>query len=844
MKLSKNKIYALIAMLLMLSFVVTPLALPAAIAQTASSPIPTNAYVTVSPNPTGLNQQVTFEMWMPQLAPTAGGVFGSAYSGGSWTNYKLLITKPDGTQLTLGPFTSDPSAAAEAYYTPTVIGTYNVTFSFPGQHVVGPNFIGVPVDLYYGGSSFTTTFTVQQQPVSPSPQTPLPTSYWTRPINAQNQEWYQISGNWLGTGAGEFGTSTYDINGNFNPYTLVSDSPHIMWTKPIEFGGLIGGEFGNTTTSNYYNGKNYEPAFTPPVILNGVLYYNSPTPPREGFYAVDLSTGKTLWYQNNTATISNGQVENFISPNQEGGIPYLWSIQGTTWYMYDANTGNLILKIANATPAPTIGLGSTPGGVESNIVEGSNGELLFYVLDGTNNWLAMWNSTLCILSSPGSSDWSWRPQTGGTLNWENGIQWNVTTPSYPGQAINRINDGVILATTGNYFFRTGWQMEIGYSMTTGQQLWVQNRTLFAGAITYGLMGPVADGVYTEFHITTMQWYGYSIYTGEQLWGPSEAYTNPWGSIPSDDIFAQSAYGILYAQSVDGIHALNITTGQTLWTFYAANSGANFPGFSTYPFETNMLFTIADGKVIASTGGSHGNPEFRGANLYVIDAFTGKQLWSINGYFEQSLPVADGYLIGFNLYDNQLYAFGMGPSKTTVTAPDIGVTTATPITITGTVMDISAGSQQNAVAANFPNGLPCVSDASMSQFMEAVYMQQPMPTNITGVPVTLTETDHNGNTYTIGTTTTNTMGVYGFNWTPPIPGNYTIVATFAGSNSYYGSSASTYIYASSPAATAAPTASPPTGLASTGTVMLGVAVLAIIIIVCVAVLAILMLRKRP
>ena len=75
---------------------------------------------------------------------------------------------------------------------------------------------------------------------------------------------------------------------------------------------------------------------------------------------------------------------------------------------------------------------------------------------------------------------------------------------------------------------------------------------------------------------------------------------------------------------------------------------------------------------------------------------------------------------------------MGPSKTTVNAPQVGVTTATPVTITGTVTDISAGAQQKAVAANYPNGLPCVSDASMTQFMEAVYEQQPMPTNITGV----------------------------------------------------------------------------------------------------------------
>ena len=65
-------------------------------------------------------------------------------------------------------------------------------------------------------------------------------------------------------------------------------------------------------------------------------------------------------------------------------------------------------------------------------------------------------------------------------------------------------------------------------------------------------------------------------------------------------------------------------------------------------------------------------------------------------------------------------------------------------ISGTVTDVSAGASQEAVAANFPNGLPCVSDASMTQFMEYVYEQQPKPTNMTGVPVTLTAIDSNGN----------------------------------------------------------------------------------------------------
>src|SRR5208283_699282 len=228
----------------------------------------------------------------------------------------------------------------------------------------------------------------------------------------------------------------------------------------------------------------------------------------------------------------------------------------------------------------------------------------------------------------------------------------------------------------------------------------------------------------------------------------------------------------------------------------------------------------------NTGVSHGDPVFDGAQLYCVDAVSGKLLWNINNFAEGVMPVSDGVLVALNGYDNQVYAYGMGPSKTTVTAPGVGVTTSTPITITGSVTDISAGSEQNAVAANFPNGLPCVSDASMSAFMEAVYMQQPMPTNTTGVPVTFTVLDANGNSRTIGTTTTNALGDYSFTWKPDIPGNYTVYATFAGTQAYYGSSASTGFYASSSAATS-PTATPLTGLASNTTLMYGIVAIIIV-----------------
>jgi hypothetical protein len=245
------------------------------------------------------------------------------------------------------------------------------------------------------------------------------------------------------------------------------------------------------------------------------------------------------------------------------------------------------------------------------------------------------------------------------------------------------------------------------------------------------------------------------------------------------------------------------------------------------------------------GHMYSPPLYRECQQLALNLTNGQVVWSIDAFDVTSAPaISDGVMTTLNAYDNQVYAYGMGPSKTAVTAPDVGVTTATPITITGTVMDISAGSQQQAVAANFPNGLPCVSDASMSQFMEAVYEQQPMPTNITGVPVQISVLDSNGNQYPIGTAMTDASGTYSLTWTPSIPGNFTIYATFAGTQSYYGSSAETHFYAGSPTPTAAPAASPPSGIASTGTVELGAAAVIIVIVICVAVLAVLITRKRP
>jgi hypothetical protein len=224
----------------------------------------------------------------------------------------------------------------------------------------------------------------------------------------------------------------------------------------------------------------------------------------------------------------------------------------------------------------------------------------------------------------------------------------------------------------------------------------------------------------------------------------------------------------------------------------------------------------------------------------INATDGTEIWTLLCYGSSwNIAIADGFTTMFNGYDNQIYTVGRGPSAMSVAAQSFG----TSIVIRGTVTDTSAGTTQNQQAADFPNGVPVASDASMSAWMSYVYQQQPEPTNFTGVPVTISVLDSNNNYRTIGTATTDASGMYTLTWTPDISGNFTVYANFAGTNGYWPSNAETsFAVAQAPAATATPTPTP-TSVADMYFVP-AIAGLFVVIIVGLAVLALLMLRKRP
>lgn len=121
------------------------------------------------------------------------------------------------------------------------------------------------------------------------------------------------------------------------------------------------------------------------------------------------------------------------------------------------------------------------------------------------------------------------------------------------------------------------------------------------------------------------------------------------------------------------------------------------------------------------------------------------------------------------------------------------------------------------------------------------MQKPMPTNATGVEVLIDVLDSNGNYRNIGSTTSDINGFFSYDWQPDIPGKFTVVARFEGSESYSASSAATsFTVMEQPEATPTPTPPPPS---MADIYFLPATIGVIIAILAVGLVIILMLRKR-
>jgi hypothetical protein len=880
---NKAKIsYAAIALLLILALVFPIAVLPTVAAHDPPQTVQVWVFGNAAPNLIGVGQSTLITFWCNQIPPTAQT--DSAW-GDRWIFY-VDVTSPSGVNSSLGPFSSDPVGGSYISFTPEEAGNYTLVARMPGYKLSGlPSASGVPISNAYVNDTFGPansepfTLVVQQEPIQPWNESPLPNNYWTRPINSASRNWYVLQANWLSGAAINLYPNTKYVQGQ-GP-----ESAHILWSRPYFAGGLMDADYGVTGYETMHYGGI---SISSMIILNGkiIVADRHTAHTTSGWWVIDLYSGRTMAWYNTTTMPSFASIYNYESPNQHGGFSYLWRTSGvtlpsgyttgsgmSTWECLDGYTFDTITMIANVSSSGTQ-------------VYGKDGSILYYNIatSGGVRRLTVWNSSAIpseLLGTSGTNYWQWRPERLSVHDGRNAFSLNVTLDGQDGRSlpvsgsIRWVREGidVVGGTTGSSSGNTTtdgqmWALNLNASKgVVGALLWnitftppLATSTLAFGSRP-GMMFEtlsVDDGVFIFRQDLTRQYWGYSMQTGKQIWVTQpERQMQFYGLSTADDTAIYNHMFFSYGYGGE-VNAYNITTGDKVWTFVAKNEGFESP-YGNYPVG---IAAVCNG-MLYCTSSEHSptQPLWRGSDLRCINATDGTEIWKILHWSAGMAAgvgvfIADERLISLNSYDNCLYCYGQGPSGTTVSAPQIDIPLGNGVTLTGTVTDqtpsgrlnenyaVPAGTNNPDIGLDFTlKGTPAVSEDSMEAWMEYLFMQQAKPTNATGVPVSLDTIDPNNNYFHIGDTTTDINGNFGLNWKPDVPGTYQIIATFQGSKSYGPSSATTYLTVGEAAATPAPTATPqPPSMADLYFVP-AIAGLFIFVAIIGAVI-ILMLRKRP
>jgi hypothetical protein len=842
-----QKMRKTIALFLVLIFAASmAMAIPSETQGQTAPTMKTYAIMDATPNPVGVGEQTLLRFGV--IEATGDASYG-------WKDIRVVVTDPNGKNETLGPFVTDSTGGTAVDYTPTIVGTYKVTCYFP-QQVNPVTFLNLEAGaMVFAGtvmlaSTKTINLVVQDAALPSYPDQPLPTEYWSRPIDAQLRSWFQISGNWLKRPDNAIALYNDDA----------PETAHVLWARDLTFGGLTGGLFGDVPAA-HESGDAYEGKFPNSVIMNGVLYYNRmPAPisgnpyPQQGIYAIDMKTGKELWFKNNTV-VSFGQTFYFNSFNTDGVFNYIWDTSGgTTWKAYDPYTAEWLYTMTDV-----------PSGTQ---VFGPSGEILIYVMDYVTHRMLLWNSTACGQQNSGS----WSAEGGSVGSWgrnvhglvfnasnPNSYSWNVSIPVsltasssffvpilkvYPDRVesivFNQTQVRVWAVSTeksnrGNIIFDSTW---------SAPSEWLE------GSNTLNYVGATDDwhnGVLALWDKELTTHYAFSTETGKYLWATdSENWLDAygWGNAEHTWYFA---YNHLYSVGVGGqVYAYNLGTGKADWT-YNMSDPYNEPVTGNYWW--GWIPVIADGKVYVGTlEHSAENPIPRGGPLICLNATDGSVIWRVNGMYRQTrwggnAIMGDSIFTTMDTYDQRIYAVGKGPTMTTVIASPGVSTMNNGVMIQGYVTDISPGTRDDVMAMRFPNGVPAVSDESQSDWMLYLYKQFARPMNATGVTVSLAVLDANGNFRNIGTTTADANGFYSLSWNPDIEGKYTVYATFGGSKAYYGSSGQTAFAVNAAPATPTPSPAPVAGMVETYFIP-AVAAIIVVIIIVGAILLMALIRKRP
>ena len=759
----------------------------------------TIAHLSFRPNPIGIGQPLLINMWMQFETFDRHRKYHDAF--------QLTITDPAGNSevFIMDSYPADATMWKEIV--PDKLGNWTLKFDFLGNFFPAGRYLeGNIITATTGGTNFAQseyhkptsdgpyTFLVQQEPVGAWPDSPLPTDYWTRPVHPQNREWWPLLGNYPPTGV--YGgdddanwpsdTNPYPLaQYGYVPYVSAPTSSHIVWKRQYAIGGLVGGSIGpqsllhNPGLSGANAGDSVDGH--PTMIYGGRGYYSSIRPfngtTQNVWQCYDIRTGELFWEK---VDVPFSQRPTFImyappAGPVEGSQPYevrplLGYIGGGRLLKYNPLNGELVGNYSIA-PLTTGTFYKDPCALSIQDLGSAAGTNRYRLI----NWTTMGTSANLTTSTTtrviSNITWAWNSLP-ATLDFEAEIAVRAET--------TRI--------------RT-------YSLTTGNLLADVNTTIGYGTFA----GPsLTDHGKFARRYNDGYWHCFDLRSGQELW-KSELSSWPWATFGT---YGATSYGgLILSNQYDAVAAINWTNGRVEWVYTQP----------TYPYESP--FTGPDGETVhawhacsiiadgiyftMNSEHSPSQPLRRDWKMHAINITTGEGIWKIascqsglgTGSRVFQGAIADGYLLYSDAYTGYMYAVGKGKSETTVTAPATTIQVGQSFTITGTVLDSSPAQ----------SGTAAISDESMDSWMEYQHMQMPKPTNATGVTVTLTALDPNGNVINIGTATSDTDGVYGLTWAPEVPGLYRVIATFSGSSSYGSSTASTYLTAvETPASTPQPT----------------------------------------
>ncbi len=818
----------------------------------------TVAYLSLRPDPVGVGQSVLVNVW---CSP-------GMYHAFAMTNYFVDIKAPDGTTTTVGPFnTYVGDATAWFEVIPDQVGTYQFKFHYPGMYIpagqywdapgsetggfIGPGkYFNLGASVYYTGDETEwQNLTVQQNMVASFPQQPFPTnSYWNRPINPMWRTW--------GLNIGDYPFNTvyyypggrvlYPSNYKFTAYVQAPNSAHVLWKRTLDAigpAGMLGGY-----TYDYSLAPN---AGTPSIIYAGRCYQTFTKVFENGTQATvlqcyDLRTGE-IYFERPISTMTTqgafGPATTAVAPTM---IEYM--APGTNYAVGSTS----IARDTLADQGWAISLIALPGGYLYKF-NPATGEITancsLSPLTSATYYMPGYALGIQNLGNSIPADQRYRlinfTTFGNSNNFASRIASNI---SYPLSSLGVVDYEAGLAAVCSWASPPGPQWCIGVSIqacdiVSGELLWTYTTNDTVSQNAQSPSSFVMDHGKLAYGGHGRHWVCFDGRTGKLLW-TSEKTEYPWGAwfpynTASFDI--NETTGVIITSTYEGVYAIDWADGKILWHFGTANFAVPYEGpYDAEPFFTGQI--SADGKIFAYNGEHTASyPRDRGWSMYAINGTTGELVWKIHNPMVPG-AVADGYLTASNSYDGYMYVFGPGKSTTAISVSPEAVAQGSIIHIKGTVMDLSPAQ---------PN-TPCVSKDSMTLQMESIHMQMPQAgvwgnETLTGVPVTLTAIAADGTVTDIGTVTTNGYyGTFGSSWTPPSQGEYTIMASFAGDESYGSSSAATTFTVG--AAAASPTAGPsgssaPTAGEVASQLMTPLAIAVVVIIIAIAIVGVLILRKR-